>query len=132
MDALLWSPALSPGQRGGTMSINLENAVVVITGASSGIGQATAEAFARRGSRLVLAARNGEALEKVAETCRGLGAEAVSVVTDVTEAAAVRALADKAKAFGDIDVWVSNVASARSGGSRRRRSRRMSRSSAPI
>ncbi|MBX4867032.1 SDR family oxidoreductase [Rhizobium bangladeshense] len=91
------------------MSINLENAVVVITGASSGIGQATAEAFARRGSRLVLAARNGEALEKVAETCRGLGAEAVSVVTDVTEAADVRALADKAKAFGDIDVWVSNV-----------------------
>jgi len=47
------------------MSLNLENAVVVVTGASSGIGQATAEAFARRGSRLVLAARNGEALDKV-------------------------------------------------------------------
>lgn len=91
------------------MSINLENAVVVITGASSGIGQAAAEAFARRGSRLVLAARNGEALEKVAETCRGLGAEAISVATDVTEPTAVKALADKAKDLGGIDVWVSNV-----------------------
>ncbi|MGF9694046.1 SDR family oxidoreductase [Rhizobium sp. 0TCS1.26] len=91
------------------MSIDLAHAVVVITGASSGIGQATAEAFARRGSRLVLAARSLEALEKVAETCRSLGAEAVAVETDVTDPQAVVALASKAEEFGRIDVWVSNV-----------------------
>src|SRR3546814_4351477 len=48
---------------------------IVITGASSGIGQATAEAFAGRGAKLVLAARDGEALEAVAERCRRAGAE---------------------------------------------------------
>ncbi len=91
------------------MSTELENAVVVITGASSGIGQATAEAFARRGSRLVLAARNGEALDKVVRNCERLGGEAISVVTDVTDPVAVKRLAEKANALGQIDVWISNV-----------------------
>ncbi|MBY5766383.1 SDR family oxidoreductase [Rhizobium laguerreae] len=91
------------------MTLNLEDAVVVITGASSGIGQAAAEAFARQGSRLVLASRNGAALEKVAEDCRLLGGEATSVVADVTDPDAVKALASKAASLGKIDVWVSNV-----------------------
>jgi len=90
-------------------SIKLQNAVVVITGASSGIGQATAEALARRGSRLVLAARNAAALEEVAQNCRRLGGQATVVPTDVTDAAAVRTLAEKASAFGKIDVWISNL-----------------------
>ncbi|MFS0900466.1 SDR family oxidoreductase [Mycolicibacterium litorale] len=83
---------------------------VVITGASSGIGQATAELFARRGAHLVVAARNLEALEEVAARCRAAGGQATAVRTDVTDAGAVRALAEKAVAeLGAIDVWVSNV-----------------------
>lgn len=84
---------------------------VVITGASSGIGQATAEAFAREGARLVIAARDAAALEEVANQCRRLGAESVAVVaTDVTRAEEVADLASRALAFaGGIDVWVSNV-----------------------
>jgi short-subunit dehydrogenase len=83
---------------------------VVITGASSGIGQATAELFARRGAKLVLAARNREALEEVASRCRAAGGEAIAVPTDVTDVDAVRALADRAfTELGAIDVWLSNV-----------------------
>jgi short-subunit dehydrogenase len=91
------------------MSNTLKDAVIVITGASSGIGQAAAEAFARQGCRLVLAARNGEALETVAQACRRQGGEAVVSVTDVTDAQAVKALAETASALGPIDAWVSNV-----------------------
>ncbi|PDT80036.1 SDR family oxidoreductase [Sinorhizobium sp. BJ1] len=87
----------------------LKDAVVVITGASSGVGQATAEEFARQGSRLVLAARDAVALQKVARTCRDLGAAVLVVPTDVTDADAVRDLAGKALSFGKIDVWFSNV-----------------------
>ncbi|AFL54009.1 short-subunit dehydrogenase [Sinorhizobium fredii] len=87
----------------------LKDAVVVITGASSGVGQATAEEFARQGSRLVLAARDAVALQKVARTCRDLGAAVLVVPTDVTDADAVRDLARKALSFGKIDVWFSNV-----------------------
>lgn len=86
-----------------------QSEVVVITGASSGIGQATAETFARTGARLVIAARNAAALQAVAKTCRGLGADVLVVPTDVTNADQVKALAEAALSFGAIDVWVSNV-----------------------
>lgn len=83
---------------------------VVITGASSGIGAATAEAFAAGGGRVVLAARNAEALETVAARCRAAGGEALAVPTDVADADAVAALADRARGFlGEIDLWFSNV-----------------------
>lgn len=83
---------------------------VVITGASSGIGAATAEAFACRGAKLVLAARSGNALEKVAARCRSVGSEVVTVPTDVTDADAVARLAARARDWlGGIDVWFSNV-----------------------
>ncbi|MBT9373278.1 SDR family oxidoreductase [Rhizobium sp. CSW-27] len=83
--------------------------VVVITGASSGIGEATAQAFARRGTRLVLAARDAQALAGVAAACRRLGADVETVPTDVTDSQAVRQLASRALAFGGLDIWVSNV-----------------------
>ncbi|MFC7704263.1 SDR family oxidoreductase [Plastorhodobacter daqingensis] len=84
--------------------------VVVITGASSGIGQATAETFARRGAQLVLAARSTEALERVAQRCRDLGGTAIAVPTDVTDSTAVAALLQRALGVaGRIDVWFSNV-----------------------
>jgi short-subunit dehydrogenase len=83
---------------------------VAITGASSGIGQATAEAFARQAKRLVLAARDAEPLEAVAATCRELGSEVLTMTLDVDDAAAVCELAEAAKAFGPgIDLWFSNV-----------------------
>jgi short-subunit dehydrogenase len=83
---------------------------VVITGASSGIGQATAELFARRGARLVLAARNINALHDVAARCRTAGGDATAVQADVTQLADVQSLAELAVArLGAIDVWVSNV-----------------------
>jgi len=83
---------------------------VVLTGASSGIGHATALAFAREGVNLVLAARDADALGWVADTCRHLGARATAVPTDVTDPEQVRALALRAiETFGNIDVWINNV-----------------------
>jgi len=90
---------------------SLDNAVVVLTGASSGIGRAAALAFAGEGARLVLAARDREALEKVVDECEQLGAQALAVPTDVTNSDAVQHLADEAARFGDgrIDVWINNA-----------------------
>jgi len=93
-----------------TRTMSLRNRVVVITGASSGIGRAAALAFAERGSRLVLAARRREALESIARACRGLGAEAVIRETDVTREDDVQALARLAlEQTGALDVWVNNA-----------------------
>ncbi|MDQ1902157.1 SDR family oxidoreductase [Paracoccus sp. WLY502] len=89
---------------------SLRGSTVVITGASSGIGQATAEAFARQGARLVLVARDHEAIEEVAQTCRDIGGKTLAIAADVTDAAAMADVARQAAEFGgEIDVWVSNV-----------------------
>jgi NAD(P)-dependent dehydrogenase (short-subunit alcohol dehydrogenase family) len=85
--------------------------VVVITGASTGIGRATALAFAARGARVVCAARSVQALDTLVEQIRTEGGTAVAAPTDVADPAAVRALADLAEQrFGRIDTWVNNAA----------------------
>jgi NAD(P)-dependent dehydrogenase (short-subunit alcohol dehydrogenase family) len=88
----------------------LEEAVVVITGASSGIGRAAALRFARRGSSLALCARTPEPLERVARECEAAGASVFCRPLDVADEAAVEAFADEvAERFGRIDVWVNNA-----------------------
>ncbi|QNF34693.1 SDR family NAD(P)-dependent oxidoreductase [Adhaeribacter swui] len=85
--------------------------VAIITGASSGIGRATALEFARQGISVVLAARNETALEELAQKCTNLGAEALAVPTDVSNEDEVNALANRALAhFGHFDIWVNNAA----------------------
>lgn len=83
---------------------------VIVTGASSGVGLATAEAFATAGYNLVIAARGEEGLEKAADRCIALGAEVLAVPTDMAKAEDVEMLVNKAIVkFGEIDVWVNNA-----------------------
>lgn len=92
------------------MAADLRNQVVVITGASSGIGRAAAQAFAREGARLALAARSGPALDVAARECAQAGGEAIAVVCDVTNAEEVLNLAETARQrFGRIDVWINDA-----------------------
>lgn len=92
------------------MAGELDDLTVVVTGASSGIGWATALAFAGRGANVVLAARRAEPLNELAGRCVARGGGALAVPTDVTDAAQVKALADAAIGrFGGIDIWVNNA-----------------------
>jgi NAD(P)-dependent dehydrogenase (short-subunit alcohol dehydrogenase family) len=89
----------------------LSEQVIVITGASSGIGRRTAVAAAAEGARVVLAARNAEDLEEVAAEIRRAGGTALAVPTDVSDYAQVLALAGRAvDELGRIDCWINNAA----------------------
>jgi short-subunit dehydrogenase len=91
--------------------VDLDSSVVVITGASSGIGRAAARRFARKGADLVLAARSDESLRDAVAECEAAGARAIAVPTDVADAEATEALARRAvEEFGRIDVWVNDAA----------------------
>ncbi|HEX8405129.1 MAG TPA: SDR family oxidoreductase [Duganella sp.] len=86
------------------------NLRVVITGASSGIGAATAIEFARQGAHLVLGARGQEGLDDIADRCRAAGGRADVAIVDVTDASAVANFAAEARrALGRIDLWFSDV-----------------------
>ena len=90
--------------------VMVKGPVVVITGASSGIGRATAHAFARDGAAVVLAARRAEMLDDVVRECEALGGAALAVPTDVTHEEEVEALGHRAlEHFGRIDVWFNNA-----------------------
>jgi NAD(P)-dependent dehydrogenase (short-subunit alcohol dehydrogenase family) len=91
--------------------MNRSNHVVVITGASSGIGRETALQFGSRGACVVAAARNEEALQSLSDEIRRIGGEALPVVTDVSDFSQVEALASAAvERFRRIDTWVNNAA----------------------
>jgi short-subunit dehydrogenase len=84
--------------------------VVIITGASAGIGRSLALQLARQGAKVAIAARRAERLEEVAAECRTLGAEALVVPTDVADETQCRALVEKTVAtFGRLDMLINNA-----------------------
>ena len=89
---------------------NIEGKVVVITGASSGLGQATARLLSAEGAAVVLAARRAERIEALADELNGKGGKALAVATDVTDRQQVKSLVDKAvEAYGRVDVMLNNA-----------------------
>ena len=92
--------------------MEVQDKVVIVTGASMGIGAATAHVFAEAGAKLVLAARSADKLEEVAHSLPG-ETETLVVPTDMTEQAQVQALVDKAhEHFGRIDMIINNAGQA--------------------
>ncbi|MDQ0202212.1 SDR family oxidoreductase [Neobacillus ginsengisoli] len=89
---------------------NIKDKVVIITGASSGIGEATAEELSSKGAKLVLAARREERLKQLQEEIKNNGGQAIYKVVDVTSHEQMEQLAELAlKEFGKIDVLVNNA-----------------------
>jgi NADP-dependent 3-hydroxy acid dehydrogenase YdfG len=92
------------------MAKSFEDNVVVITGASSGVGRALARAFGAAGARVALLARNEEALQVAAGEIRLAGGDAAVYPVDVADAAAVDAVADQVvESWGRIDYWINNA-----------------------
>jgi NAD(P)-dependent dehydrogenase (short-subunit alcohol dehydrogenase family) len=88
----------------------LKDRVVVVTGASSGIGRAAALALADEGAAVVAVARRARAIDDVAAACRQRGREALAVPADVTDPEAMEAVAGEAVGrFGRLDVWVNDA-----------------------
>ena len=98
--------------------VTMNSPVVLITGALTGIGRATAQAFARDGARVVVSGRHDDEGQKLATELRNLGTEAEFVRTDVRHEEEVKNLVDKAIArFGRLDIAVNNAGTVGSPGS---------------
>ena len=92
------------------MSNNIQGKVVVITGASSGLGEATARLLSAEGASVALGARRVDRLRTLAKELIGKGGQALTVATDVTDCDAVKTLVDTAvQTFGRIDVMINNA-----------------------
>src|SRR5919205_2672548 len=92
------------------MSNNIEGKVVVITGASSGLGEATARLLSEQGATVVLGARRVERLRSLADELTRTGGKALAVATDVTDRDQVQRLVDEAvRTYGRIDVMINNA-----------------------
>jgi len=91
-------------------AIDLGNAVIVVTAASNSTGQAIAEAFARPGTKLILAGRDAHELKQLSARCGARGAETLTVDADISDTADTRRLVNAARAFGGrIDIWISRT-----------------------
>src|SRR3954469_17233462 len=102
-------PHLDTGAR--SMKPRLDQQVVVVTGASSGIGRETSLLLAERGACVVAVARNETALTTLVQDTETGGGKAEAVVADVADYAAVERVADRAiERFGRIDTWLNNAA----------------------
>ncbi|MBV9248581.1 MAG: SDR family oxidoreductase [Acetobacteraceae bacterium] len=92
------------------MSNNIKGKVVVITGASSGLGEATARLLSTEGASVVLGARRSDRIQSLAKELTGGGGKALATVTDVTRRELVQQLVDSAvQAYGRIDVMINNA-----------------------
>jgi NADP-dependent 3-hydroxy acid dehydrogenase YdfG len=90
--------------------MNIKGKVIVITGASSGLGEAAARHLAGQGAKVVLGARRAERLESLVAEIAAAGGDAIAVATDVTDRAQVANLVDTAvRSFGRIDVLINNA-----------------------
>lgn len=88
----------------------LENAVVVVVGGSSGFGRGAALELGKRGAKVVVAARRTELIQEVASEIASGGGQAIAVTADVSIDTDVQSLARQAvEAYGRIDVWINNV-----------------------
>src|SRR5258708_12430721 len=91
--------------------MQIQGSVVVVTGASSGIGLATARSFDRAGAKVVLAARSSETINAVAEELRELGHEALALATDVRDQLQVQHLIEATcDYYGHLDILINNAA----------------------
>src|SRR4051794_37288817 len=92
------------------MDLGLRDKIVIVTGSSRGIGRSIALGFADEGCRVVICARNGHALDPVAEEIRRRGGESLAVQADVTTEQGVASVVSAAlERWGSVDVLVNNV-----------------------
>jgi NADP-dependent 3-hydroxy acid dehydrogenase YdfG len=94
----------------GSSGNNIEGKVVVITGVSSGLGEATARHLAAQGALVVLGARRIDRLQSLADELTGRGGKAIALSTDVTDYGQVKRLVDSGvQTFGRVDVMINNA-----------------------